>query len=106
MQCDWGLPTFTTGVPGQPAHLLVSILRGGRGRFPAMTKSPPADWQFGQYAPTSIPGTKSGILACNPTDCAAVLAIKSNAVEIEVGNAEAGQVTAALTALIASIAAS
>lgn len=105
-QCEWGLPTFTSGGPGQLAYLLVSMLRGGAWALPAMTQSPPTDWQFGQYAPISIPGTTSAILACNPTDCAAIVAIGSTAVEIEVGNAGTAQVTAALTAMVGSIASS
>ncbi|HEY5230814.1 MAG TPA: hypothetical protein VIJ11_07985, partial [Galbitalea sp.] len=50
---------------------------------------PPTDWYLGTYKPVTVSGASATVLACNGTDCAAILAIGANAVQInldDIGN--------------------
>jgi hypothetical protein len=104
--CTWQAADSGEAGSGHFTYIDVGMLRGGAWVLKGLTAAPPTDWYLGAYKSVTVPGASAAVLACNTTDCAAILAVGSSLVQInldDVGNAAKevstlGSVVAALTA--------
>jgi hypothetical protein len=106
-QCSWQTSDSGEAGTGHFTYIDIGMLRGGAWALKDLTAAPPTDWYLGAYKPVTVTGASATVLACNGTDCAAIMAIGTIAVQVnldDIGNP--AKELSTLGSVVAAIAAS
>jgi hypothetical protein len=104
-QCTWASANNT----GKFTYLSMALLKGGAWVLPQLAgEHDPQAYMLGAYTATTIPGATAAVSSCSvgAQECNVMLTIGSTLVYVQLDDPSAAEVTAALTKIVADVAAS